>query len=195
MPFSEKLFISVETQQFYWNCLFSWIHLQPWTFFFLNCNLYVMWLATINLMRPWGIVYKMKKKKFTLVLIGSARRLAHRIFFFLHRIFFFTAVSFEIMSYCFFQKLELTADEQNRHPGELSRATFEVSLWGLGKILAWWSNKHSGSCLCLSPLIFWNKSNNHKICKLTELYKRKCIALEQWGDKSQILKFLLVLNA
>uniref|UniRef100_A0A8W8MUC9 Uncharacterized protein n=1 Tax=Magallana gigas TaxID=29159 RepID=A0A8W8MUC9_MAGGI len=36
-----------------------------------------------------------------------------------------------------FQKLELTADEQNRHPGELSRATFEVSLWGLGKILAW----------------------------------------------------------
>lgn len=96
-----------------------------------------MWLATINLMRPWGIVYKMKKKKFTLVLIGSARRLAHRIFFFLHRIFFFTAVSFEIMSYYFFQKLELTADEQNRHPGELSRATFEVSLWGLGKILAW----------------------------------------------------------
>lgn len=77
------------------------------------------------------IVYKMKKKKFTLVLIGSARRLAHRIFF------FFTAVSFEIMSYYFFQKLELTADEQNRHPGELSRATFEVSLWGLGKILAW----------------------------------------------------------
>lgn len=96
-----------------------------------------MWLATINLMRPWGIVYKMKKKMFTLVLIGSARRLAHRIFFFLHRIFFFTAVSFEIMSYYFFQKLELTADEQNRHPGELSRATFEVSLWGLGKILAW----------------------------------------------------------
>lgn len=41
------------------------------------------------------------------------------------------------MSYYFFQKLELTADEQNRHPGELSRATFEVSLWGLGKILAW----------------------------------------------------------
>lgn len=27
-----------------------------------------MWLATINLMRPWGIVYKMKKKTFTLVL-------------------------------------------------------------------------------------------------------------------------------
>lgn len=132
---------------------------------------------------------------FTLVLIGSARRLAHRIFFFCTGFFFFTAVSFEIMSYYFFQKLELTADEQNRHPGELSRATFEVSLWGLGKILAWWSNKHSGSCLCLSPLIFWNKSNNHKICKLTELYKRKCIALEQWGDKSQILKFLLVLNA
>lgn len=154
-----------------------------------------MWLATINLMRPWGIVYKMKKKMFTLVLIGSARRLAHRIFFFCTEFFFFTAVSFEIMSYYFFQKLELTADEQNRHPGELSRATFEVSLWGLGKILAWWSNKHSGSCLCLSPLIFWNKSNNHKICKLTELYKRKCIALEQWGDKSQILKFLLVLNA
>lgn len=120
---------------------------------------------------------------FTLVLIGSARRLAHRIFFFCTEFFFSTAVSFEIMSYYFFQKLELTADEQNRHPGELSRATFEVSLWGLGKILAWWSNKHSGSCLCLSPLIFWNKSNNHKICKLTELYKRKCIALEQWGDK------------
>lgn len=88
MPFSEKLFISVEAQQFYWNYLFSGIHLQPWTFFFLNCNLYVMWLATINLMRPWGIVYKMKKKMFTLVLIGSARRLAHRIFFFAQNFFF-----------------------------------------------------------------------------------------------------------
>ena len=33
------------------------------------------------------------------------------------------------MSFYFFQKLELTADEQNRHPGELSRATFEVSIF------------------------------------------------------------------
>lgn len=118
----------------------------------------------------------------------------HTEFFFLHRIFFFsTAVSFEKMSFHFFQKLELTADEQNRHPGELSRATFEVSLWGLVKILAWWGNKNSGSCLCLSPLIYLNKAN-HKICKLTELYKRECFALEQWCDKSLILKFLLVLT-
>lgn len=97
-----------------------------------------MWLATINLMRPWGIVYKMKKKPFTLVLkLEVPEGLRTEYFFFCTEFFFFTAVSFEIMSYYFFQKLELTADEQNRHPGELSRATFEVSLWGLGKILAW----------------------------------------------------------
>lgn len=67
------------------------IFVNPFTtlnFLFRNCNLYVMWLATINLMRPWGIVYKMKKKMFTLVLIGSARRLAHRIFFFCTEFFF-----------------------------------------------------------------------------------------------------------
>lgn len=38
-----------------------------------------------------------------------------------------------------FQKLELTADEQNRHPGELSRATFENAFHGplhtFGKLL------------------------------------------------------------
>lgn len=116
------------------------IFVNPFTtlnFLFRNCNLYVMWLATINLMRPWGIVYKMKKKNVYFSSNWKCQKACAQNIFFLHRIFFFTAVSFEIMSYYFFQKLELTADEQNRHPGELSRATFEVSLWGLGKILAW----------------------------------------------------------
>lgn len=91
MPFSEKLFISVESQRH--NNFIETIYFRESIYnlelsFFWNCNLYVMWLATINLMRPWGIVYKMKKKMFTLVLIGSARRLAHRIFFFAQNFFF-----------------------------------------------------------------------------------------------------------
>lgn len=128
---------------------------------------------------------------FTLVLIGSARRLAHRIFFFFHS--------------CFIWNNELLflpeTGIDSRWTKPTPWGTQSSHFWGesLGTredlSLVKYRNKHSGSCLRLSPLIFWNKSNNHKICKLTELYKRKCIALEQWGDKSQILKFLLVLNA
>lgn len=48
-----------------------------------------------------------------------------------------------------FQKLELTADEQNRHPGELSRATFENAFHGplykFGKLLYIQMIRHSST--------------------------------------------------
>lgn len=56
--------------------------------FFLNCNLYVMWLATINLMRPWGIVYKMKKKNVYFSSNWKCQKACAQNIFFWHRIFF-----------------------------------------------------------------------------------------------------------